>query len=688
MDSQFFQLLKKKHHIDLNPQQQAAVLHKNGPSLILAVPGGGKTTTLLARTAYLILEQNVNPRHILSITFSRASANDMKNRFKTIFSGQLEAVTFSTIHSFSYRVIMSYYKERGVQLRLIEGGNAGKWSKPILLRNLFLKYNKEYSSENDLDTLMNDISYVKNSMYNEEELKTYKSTIDSFLDIYLEYEKIKKENYCIDFDDMLVQCYQILNTQKELLKAYQKRFRYVQVDEAQDTSILQHKIIYLLVKEHQNVFYVADDDQSIYGFRAACPSYLLDMEKHYAKAVIYRMEQNYRSTKSIVTLCNQFIKKNTKRYDKNIFTENLIGDPIRIIEVESKYMQMKYIIDEIKACEYGEIAVLYRNNQSAIMMAKTFAEKRIPFYLREFKNRFFTHWVVKDILSILDFAINPRSLVDFSKFYYRLKGYYISKQMIDYCSQSEEETVFDSLKVNNSLTEYQQKNIEKLERNFRILSEKIPTVGIDYLLDVMGYREFLMDRASQSDATYDIYMDMVTILKSLGHDSKNLDELRESIKSLEKIMKEASKNEDANAVTLTTIHSSKGLEWDQVYLIDLQEGVFPNRDVMKMADNNELEGLEEERRLFYVAMTRAKNHLNVLKIKGINVSLFTSEVESIMYPEKEIEPYKKGANILHQQFGVGVVKSCDKKQIVISFDDKERVLSFEYCLKEGLFSEI
>lgn len=341
------------------------------------------------------------------------------------------------------------------------------------------------------------------------------------------------------------------------------------------------------------------------------------------------------------------------------------------------------------------------------------------------------------MLNILRFANEQNNLTAFSKLYYRLRGYYISKKMLDNCNRKDvDANVFENILDHNALNEYQQDNVRKLRRNFETLAKKSPSEGIDYLLDIMGYREFLMDRAGSSDATFDTYMDMVIVLRNLAKDCKDLEEVMDSIRSLEALMKQASENEGADAVTLSTVHSSKGLEWDRIYLIDLQEGIFPNRDVVKMAASGDQTALEEERRLFYVAMTRAKRQLKLMRIKDAAMSLFVREVEEILFPEKKLrrlevektirkavieekgnsygsrvgakpaywgvdslkdhqtdtadlelaEQFEIGVPVTHKRFGQGTVVSCDNRHITITFDGRERKLELGFSVRQGLLS--
>jgi len=689
MNIDLFQELKDTYQIDLNTQQKEVVLHKNGPALILAVPGAGKTTTLLARTAWLIAVEQIHPSNILSLTFSRASANDMKDRFFRVFSNLVKAtslgkVSFSTIHSFSYRLVMAYHRSQGITLTLAEGSEAGKWSKFNLLKRLYFQVNKEYISDGDLEVLINDISYIKNSLMDQGQVRAFRSDISSFFKIYKEYEKIKKEHRLIDFDDMLVSCYHIFKHEPQVLLAYQNRFKYIQVDEAQDTSLLQHEIIRMLAGSHANVVYVADDDQSIYGFRAACPSYLLDIEQHYKKPRILRMEENYRSTGNIVNVSNAFIKENKKRYNKEMNTLKDVGQEVKIEEVKARFHQLDFIRKHMKPNEYGAYAVIYRNNQTAISVAKALVDQNIPFYLREFKNRFFTHWVVKDMMNILAFAGERHKLSLFESFYYRLRGYYISKQMIENCHPSQED-IFDSILHNNSLNAYQRDNVEKLGRAFKRLERMKPYDGMNYVLEDMGYREFLMDRAGASDTSYDTYVDMIYVLRNLSSDCQNLEDVYKKIEDLKHVMLEAAHNNGKNAVTLTTIHGAKGLEWDYVYMIDLLEGVLPARDADKQARSGNEDALEEERRLFYVAMTRAKKSLKLISIKDANPSRFVHEVKDIL-DLASLETYKVGSQVTHTRFGQGIILSRHRHMAVIDFHKGEKKIDIKYSLQKGLIS--
>lgn len=720
MSQQFFDELVMTYKINLSEQQRIAVTCIKGPCLLLAVPGGGKTTTLLSRIAFLIMVEEVAPEKILSITFSRASANDMKARYEALFSHMIKGrIHFSTIHSFAYGVVMSYVKSKNLNWVLIEGKYDSKWSKGKLLRQIYYTLNHDYISEGEYDILTNNISYVKNIMLSKEGIHSYKSEIKGFYEIYSQYEKIKHEEGLIDFDDMLSRCYLILMENNTILTYYQNRYDYIQVDEAQDTSKLQHEIIALVAQRHKNVFYVADDDQSIYGFRGASPQYLLNIRAVYNEATVIKMEQNFRSSNQIVEATNQFIKMNQHRYNKNIYTENETGLPVTICEANDREDQYKSVVKAISnESEHGDIAVLYRNNHSAIGMALKLSEQQIPFYLRDFKKKFFSHWVIVDILNILNFAQDVCNIHQFTSFYYKLRGYYISKQMLEsMVNAGEEISVFRQIIENNNLAAYQEKNVEQLGEAFEILATLPPKDGIEYILTVMGYLEFLTDRTGGLRNTLDGYNNMIQVLKDMAKEVLDVKELEMKIEELEYIVERASKNDGKDVMTLTTVHSSKGLEWKQVYMIDLLNGIFPNNEVLKSMNSREI---EEERRLFYVGMTRAKSKLTLYNTKNGITSIFLDELKDILEGKKEkktlsnkgdkstkriysvtepvyacsqlegsdtlYEPLVKGTEVEHINFGLGTVKYCNQKHIVICFGKKEKRMSYQYCLEKGLLT--
>lgn len=335
--------------MNLSIEQEEAINHLNGPALVLAVPGAGKTTVLIHRTKELINKHGTNPDRILSITFSKASALDMKDRFMNIFPDlPHNLVKFSTIHAFCFSLIREFSYINKTTYRLIED-DKNQLNKYSLLKKIYLDLNKDYITEEKLDSLLNSIGYIKNMMISPEEfLKNNKTDIERFLDIYKIYDDYKRKNNLIDFDDMLTISLEILYDNKYLLDKYRKKYDYFQLDEGQDTSNVQLTIIKLLAHPNNNLFIVADDDQSIYGFRGASPKSLLEFNKNYTNGKLFFMEKNYRSTKNIVSICNKFIKTNKLRYNKEISTDNNYLEPINIVKVKNMIDQYKILMNDLK----------------------------------------------------------------------------------------------------------------------------------------------------------------------------------------------------------------------------------------------------------------------------------------------------------------------------------------------------
>ena len=379
----FYDKIKKikkvGENMELSIEQKNAINHVEGPALILAVPGAGKTTVLIHRTVNLILNHKVSPERILSITFSRASARDMKERFIKNFKDiSTIPIQFSTIHSFCFNLIREYAYMSRIKFTLIEEEKK-QMNKYNLLKKIYLDINKEYITEEKLESLLNSIGYLKNMMLKVDDfVKHNKPDIDNFEAIYKTYEKYKRDNKLIDFDDMLTLSLEILHSNKYILDKYRAKYDFIQVDEGQDTSKIQMEIIKLLASPKNNLFIVADDDQSIYGFRGAFPKGLLNFQKYYPNGKLFFMEDNYRSSKNIVSVCNKFIKSNTMRYSKNIKTSNDYVEPINIIKVDSITHQYSKLIEELKNNDLSKCCILYRNNLSSIGVMEILDRNQIP----------------------------------------------------------------------------------------------------------------------------------------------------------------------------------------------------------------------------------------------------------------------------------------------------------------------
>ena len=617
--------------MNLSKEQEKSINHITGPALVLAVPGAGKTTVLIYRTVNLVLNHKVSPERILSITFSRASAKDMKKRFNDLFPDVSSIpVSFSTIHSFCFNLIREYAYTNRITYTLIEG-NESKVNKYNLIKQIYLDTNHEHITEEKLESLLNHIGYVKNMMISVDTfVKEKKTNIDNFSSIFNAYEKYKKDNKFIDFDDMLSLAFEILTKDKYILDKYRRKFDYIQVDEGQDTSKIQLEIIKLLSFPNNNLFIVADDDQSIYGFRGAYPKGLLNFNKIFPEGKIFFMEENYRSSKNIVSVCNKFIKMNTLRYNKTISTKNSFIEPINIVKVNSILDQYEYIIDDLKDRKLDNCAILYRNNLSSIGLIDYLEKNNISFYMRDIKARFFNHWLIQDIINFMVFSQDTSKMSIYESIYYKKKGF-ISKKQINYAKTlNYKQSVFQRIMNFPGIPEYYKKTLRELTRDFKSLSKMKPEKAIEFIEYNLEYERYLKENSMKFGYTYDVLKTTLYYLKLIAKETKNIDELMARLKHLENI---SSKSKDLkDVITFSTVHSAKGLEFDRVYMIDLVDGSFPSSASIDEYNNGKYELLEEERRLFYVGMSRAKYHLTLITIdrigdKKVDVSRFIKALE-------------------------------------------------------------
>lgn len=602
----------------LSEEQKKAISHFKGPALVLAVPGAGKTTVLLHRTINLIEKHNISPDSILSITFSKASAEDMKQRFNNI-SNNIGLAKFSTIHAFCFSLIREYAYINKLNYALIEDSRNPN-NKYNLLKKIYLETNKDYITEEKLDNLLNAIGYIKNMIISPDEfLETNKIDINNFKTIYNIYENYKRANNLIDFDDMLTLSLEILKKNKYLLEKYRNKYDFIQVDEGQDTSKAQMDIIYSIASPKNNIFIVADDDQSIYGFRGAYPQGLFQFNKNFPNGKLFFMEHNYRSSKNIVSISNKLIKNNTIRYNKKIITDNDFLEPINLIKVKGILDQYKYILDDIKDKNLSNCCIIYRNNISSIGLIDLLEKNKIPFYMRDTKIRFFNHWVVQDMINFIIFANDPTNIQLFENFYYKMKGY-ISKAHLNYAKTLDRnKNVFNRIMEFPGLNDFYKRTLRELKMDFKKLSTLSPREAIKYVEHILEYDNYLKEQSMKTGNSYENLTSMLFYLKLIASDSKDLNYLVKRLKHLQYLY--TNSKDITNGITLSTVHSVKGLEFDRVYIIDLVEGDFPSQRSIDLLEKGEINPIEEERRLFYVGMTRAKEHLSLITLKYIGSKL-------------------------------------------------------------------
>lgn len=646
MKKDIFKLLEQNRGICLNSQQQAAALHYKGPGAVLAVPGSGKTTVLMARTANLIINHNIRPESILTITFNRAAVIDMQSRFHSMFGTNLPPMNFSTIHAFALSVIKSHCRKIGKQVKIIEGEKSGE-SKGRILKALYREVNGEFPGDDKLEELSRWIGYIKNMMLDSDERDNLDIKVDGFKEIFEKYEAFKKERGLIDFDDMLTEAYIILKKDTRLLSQCRTRYEYIQVDEFQDNSKIQNELIRMVAAPSNNLFVVADDDQCIYGFRGACPQAILDFNKEYPGAKIFFMEQNFRSFKDIVEYSNMFIKGNLQRYNKSMYTEKTGMGVVETKRPEDEEEQLDILIDALKDEEQiSETAILFRNNLSAVTIADRLMREDIPFYIKDRSLYFFKHWVTEDILSFLRLSLNPQDMESFKRIYYKC-GCYISREAVEQAEAAQgNSTVYDALRRAPAVSSFNRMKIDELEASIRSLKYKNPEFALEYIGNDIGYEDYIIENGPKRGYSVENLKHLLESLKTIARHTTTITGFMSRLDTLQKGIKEAAVNRNYEGVTLSTLHSSKGLEFESVYMVDLVKGIFPPQNIWDQQEKGPfLSIMEEERRLFYVGMTRAKKKLVLLYPRKKNgefsePSVFVRELCSIMNAGKAFEEEK------------------------------------------------
>ena len=610
--------------VKLNQQQKEAVQSTKGPVLLLAVPGSGKTTVLVTRLGYMIYCKNIPPESILTVTYTVAATKDMSERFAVRFGEDMaKRLEFRTINGICARIIQYYGRRIGkTPFELVKDEKA---TTGMLIR-ICQDHGMGYPTESDLKNVRTLITYIKNMMLNEEELQKLEEESDiRIAGIYREYCRRMREQKLMDYDDQMLYAYNMLRKDPGVLAYFQNRYPYICVDEAQDTSKIQHAIIALLAAGTGNLFMVGDEDQSIYGFRAAYPEALLSFEKKHSGAKVLLMEENFRSNAKIVEAADKFIQKNTLRHEKHMRAAREAGADIREISLKSRKAQYVYLMKAAQECTTGmagmsgseehrgradasvtETAVLYRDNECAIPLIDLLERKNIPYRMRNADLSFFTHRTVLDVQNIIRFAMDPKDTELFMLIYYRLKLFFNKKDALRYAqiSQEKDMEVLDAALKYGNLEKYQEDNIRNLKRQMVRILNMPGDEAVNQILTYMGYQDYLKKMGMN--------VNKLETVKLIGSRVESPEKLLERLEELRTIIQEKVSDKDCPFI-LSTMHASKGLEYDTVYLLDVMDGILPEKVLAnpRTASKEELETYEEERRLFYVGVTRAKNQLNV-----------------------------------------------------------------------------
>lgn len=696
----------------LNRVQRQAVVNTDGALLLLAAPGSGKTTTIIMKIGYLLLVKGIDPARIKAVTFSRAAAIDMKERFRRFFPG-IKPVDFSTIHSLAFEIVREYFRKNKLDYQIIEG--KPPQDKRHILREIFKNMAGELITEDQMDELTTYISFIKNKLIPADKWSEVDCDVPEAARILQKYEEYKtaSDKLLLDYDDMLIYANMALEKDSELLTRYQQMHDYVLTDESQDTSLVQHYIIEKLVRSHGNLCVVADDDQAIYSWRGAEPSYLLDFKKVYPQAEFLFMEQNYRSSKDVVDTANTFIKRNKERYNKNMFTQNPPQKPIIIQNLVDYKSQAKYVIQELKKVNNSQTtAILYRNNSSSIILINELDRAGIPFFIKDADKRFFSHWVVEDILNFMRLTYTEKRPDIFEKVFTKLNGYITKQQMEAVKRINNNQSVFDNLLKYVELQDYQLKPLEECRETIRLMKGMAPPTAMATIRRKLGYEKALDRMCERLGFRKEYLLGIVNTLEEIADGLTTMAEFANRLKHLELVMNQAKANQDC-AVTLSTLHSAKGLEFDRVYMIDLLDGIIPSVADIEQQKAGKSQAMEEAVRLFYVGMTRAKTHLELIAYgqrdyERVSESQFVAAVRRIIKPPmvipqkerqlkqvaaifscnpnaiKNAAQLKIGGIVKHQVFGCGEIVAVTPVSVDIQFQETVKKLSIAACLAKGL----
>lgn len=596
--------------MSLNHAQTEAVAHNEGPCMVLAGPGSGKTLTIAKRIEYLIMKHKVRPEEILVITFTKYAAWEMKNRTRSICGLSSYAVTFGTFHGIYYGILKWAY-------RLNQSNLLSDEEKYRILREILpgIDWDQEPEADEEKDYLQElaiEIGNVKNNCMDIEEYEPVKYTTEKFRKLYRTYEETKKKYRKIDFEDMLIQCRDLFMKRPDILKKWQEKFQYILVDEFQDVNQAQYDVVRMLAAPQDNLFVVGDDDQSVYGFRGAKPGIMMEFMKDYPKARQILLDVNYRSSGYIVKGALRVIGNNKIRFEKKIEAFRKPDETVHVQEVKDPVQEAEYVLERIreyreKGVSYTEMAVLYRTNVDARAMSELMTEYQIPFVMKEHLNNIYEHFIALDMISYLRLS----------------QGEYDRKYFLQIANRPNRYLTRESMKTGNVSYEslrryYRDKDwmvdrIDQLEWDMKMICDKTPYAAIQYIRKRMGYDEFLKEYAAYRKISSE---DLFAVLEEIWQNSKGYGTIKEwfeHIESYGKMLKEQNKkNGEKEGVNLMTMHAAKGLEFDTVFVIEANEGSCPYKKAI--AD----EEIEEERRLFYVAMTRAKRKLVISYVKEKN----------------------------------------------------------------------
>ena len=654
-------------------QQKAAVQAVNGAVLLLAVPGSGKTTVLVTRLGYLALCCGVDPGSILVMTYTVAATQELRARFAALFP-QLSGRTpqFRTINGLSAKIIESCSRLRGPAFTLQE--NEGELA--ALVGRICLELHGEYPTDATVREIRTAITYCKNMMLGADEIRAQHFDVPGFFTIYTRYCQALRAARQMDYDDQMTYALAILRKHPDVLAQFQTQYPHLCVDESQDTSRVQHAIIRLLAEKTGDLFLVGDEDQSIYGFRAACPDMLLHFEADHPGAKVLFLEQNYRSTPQIVEAADRFIRQNVSRRDKHMQPVRSGGAAIRQIPLNRRERQYTYLLEVARDLPENT-AVLYRDHDSALPLIDLLERNGVPYRAKQTDGTFFSSRIVRDITDIIRFAQSPWDGALFRRIYYKFCAG-IPKAVAERAAAHNPTAEPLLLAVaDDDVSPYTRRQCRVLQTHLQNLLQEKASRAVYRIVAFMGYGDYL-DQCGADKSRAEI-------LEALGAQESDPLRLLERLDELQALLRQP--KSEARGLILSTVHSSKGLEYDRVFLLDVIDGVFPKEgeDVDR----------DEERRLFYVAMTRARNELAVFTFPPEKTSSAFSQF--LFRPKRRIprkskkktaaDSFLPGTPVQHSAYGAGRILAREGDRVRIRFSSgSERVFSLAAAVPNGLLS--
>ena len=657
-----------KVNLDINQKNAVYIKEKN--VLVVASPGSGKTTVIINRVNHLIEDLKINEGNIIVITFTRAAADNMRNRYKSIFKKE-KAPFFGTFHGLFYKILL----REGYDIKIMDGGKGHAIIKSVLSRYF------DDVNDDKVREVMNNISMFKTSLCTIDEFKSTVSK-DIFLECLKVYEGSKEREGLWDFDDLSVTVLKLFTENKRVLEKYRRMFKYILVDEFQDCDNIQVSFLLLMNKDNE-LFAVGDEDQCIYSFRGSKPEYMVNFHETFKDGVKVKLLTNYRSKNNIVEVSKRLIDKNENRNEKEIISYCDSHGIVHYSTPYNEYMQgeeiAKYIKENYQGT-YADNAVLYRTNMESRSIIDILTKRKIPFVLLDKGYNFFNHFICKDLINYLKLSIDQYDKNAFA-WIINKPFRYISKENLGYInSYQEHKSPFDILINKKDMPPFQCKKIDDLRKEILYLNKMSLGSAIQYIISTMGYIDYLREYANKYGQSLDDLEDVLEEFKGAAEGFKTITEFLIHVNNVEEQIESSKAVEDG--VILSTIHGVKGMEFNNVYIINCNEEVIPHKSSME-------ENIEEERRLFYVAITRAINNLYVFSPKTMRgkfreTSRFIAESHLKEEAEKIDYGIEVGNILYHRTYGEGSVIEIDKDKITIKFKDICRSFSLKVLMENNL----